>query len=102
MSDKMQRYSGCEAEAYEPTRKVWIYEQDYAAERKMLLDALRDFLKYSPLSGDMAMMIRACQGGGNEAADRADKLIEHYSHIDAVQEQARALLAERKEKEHAE
>jgi hypothetical protein len=55
--------------------------------------ALRLFAKYSPLSGDMALLIRASQSGGQETADRADKLVEHYSHLDAAHDAASAVLA---------
>lgn len=57
-----------------------------------LRDALRDLLKYSPLSGDMAVMIRAIQGGGEEAAQQADSLVDHYRNLDRVQDKARAAL----------
>lgn len=53
--------------------------------------ALEGLLKYSPLSGDMALMIRACQCGGK----RADSLIEHYRHLDEFQDAAREALEEK-------
>lgn len=60
----------------------------------LLGEALTELLKYCPLSGDMALMIRACQGGGNEAFKRADTLVEFYSHLDGAQEMARVALKE--------
>ena len=54
--------------------------------------ALRLYAKYAPLSGDMALLIRASQSGGQEAADRADRLVEHYSHLDEAYDAARAIL----------
>lgn len=63
-------------------------------QRQRLVDALKAMLEYCPLSGDMALMIRGIQGGGDEAQHRANVLIEHYSYLDAVQDEARAVLKE--------
>ena len=42
---------------------------------------LEKFLKYCPLCGDMALLIRANQNGGQEAAEIADALVEHYQNL---------------------
>ena len=51
-----------------------------------LARALELFVKYAPLSGDIALMIRATQPGGDEAHERADKLIEFYEHLNEAQQ----------------
>ena len=58
-----------------------------------LVNALKLFLRYAPFSGDVALMIRASQSGGNEAHERANKLIEHYSHLDEAHDAANAALS---------
>jgi hypothetical protein len=58
------------------------------------LEALRLFQKYAPFSGDMALLIRANQSGGQEIADRANKLVEHYGHLDEAHDKARLVLGE--------
>jgi len=65
-----------------------------AAQSKIreLEKALRLFIKYAPLSGDIALMIRASQPGGEEAHRRANKLIEFYEHINEAHEEGRAAL----------
>lgn len=57
-----------------------------------LTAAVQLFLKYAPLSGDMALMIRASQSGGNEAHERANKLIEHFEHLNEAHDKGRAAL----------
>jgi hypothetical protein len=55
--------------------------------------ALRLYAKYAPRSGAMALLIRASQAGGQEAAEYADAMILHYSRLDDANDLARAALA---------
>ena len=70
-----------------------------AAEARVnvLEDALQLFLKYAPQSGDMAILIRASQGGGDEAHIRANEMIEHFDHLNEAHDKARAALGEGEE-----
>lgn len=71
---------------------------EQAATIGRLTGALNLFLKYAPLSGDMALMIRASQPGGEEAHRHANRLIEHFEHLNEAHDQAvAALLAEYRE-----
>jgi hypothetical protein len=75
----------------------YVRASDYdalAARLEAAVEALRLFQKYAPLSGDMALMIRANQGGGQEIADRANKLVEHYGYLDEAHDKARLILGE--------
>lgn len=58
-----------------------------------LTGPLQLFLKYAPLSGDMALMIRASQPGGDEAHNRANKLIEHFEHLNEAHDKGQAALS---------
>jgi hypothetical protein len=65
----------------------------HSRERVIQLErALRDLLKYCPLSGDLAVMVRCMQGGGEDAQAIADRLVDHYSHLDEAQDAACAAL----------
>lgn len=58
-----------------------------------LAEALQLFNRYAPLSGDVALMVRACQSGGAEANERADKLIEFYEHLNEAHDKGREVIA---------
>ena len=58
-----------------------------------LEQVLEGLMKVCPLSGDMALMIRACQSGGTESAECADEMVAFYSGLDGAQDKARAALA---------
>lgn len=50
------------------------------------------FCIYAPLSGDIALMIRASQPGGNEAHERANSLIAFYEHLNEAHDRGRKAL----------
>lgn len=59
-----------------------------------LVNSLKQLLKYCPLSGDLALMVRCMQSGGEENNKRATTLVEHYQHLDEAQDAAREALIE--------
>jgi len=87
---------GCLVDLHNPTPFA-IAVRYAVAQRERVLRlqaALEELWKYSPHSGDMALMIRASQSGGMKAQAEADALVEFYSHLDQARDTARAALAD--------
>jgi len=83
---------------YEANAAYIAYMSPSTADRMVkrireLEQVLEGLMKVCPLSGDMALMIRACQSGGTESAECADEMVAFYSGLDGAQDKARAALA---------